>query len=86
MKTARIIVLTIALGAGGIAAAESDIGLGRAVSPSDLQWQTWPTATTGNSFFRGNARPDAAIQIGNVVRHGVPNSTTTMKLSKGRPI
>jgi pilus assembly protein CpaB len=85
MNTARIIVLTIALGAGGIAAAKSDIGLGRAVGPGDQQWQTWPEATPGNSFFRGNERPDSTIQIGNVVRYGVPNSTTTLKLSKGRP-
>jgi pilus assembly protein CpaB len=86
MNTARIIVLTIALGAGGIAAAKFDIGLGRAVGPGDLQRQSWPEPTASNSFFRGNERPDSTIQIGNVVRYGVPNSTTTLKLSKGRPI
>ena len=67
MNTARIVVLTIALGAGGVAAylasgtdkqtaavepavqlptvdvlvARSDIGLGQALKPGDLQWQTW---------------------------------------------
>ena len=66
MNTARIVVLAVALGAGGIAAylasgsdnkpapvapvaqlptidvlvAKSDIGLGQAVKPEDMQWQT----------------------------------------------
>ena len=90
MNTARIVVLTIAVGAGGIAAylasgsdnnkpvaaepvtqlqtvdvlvAKSDIGLGQSVKPEDLQWQTWPAATAGNSFIRRNERPEATTQI-----------------------
>src|ERR1700716_91424 len=95
MYTARIVVLTIALNAGGVAAylasgsdnkslqtepvvqlrtadvlvARSDIGLGQSVAPEDLQWQTWPDATTSNSFIRRNERPDATTQIvGSIAR------------------
>jgi Flp pilus assembly protein CpaB len=90
MNTARIVVLTIAVGAGGVAAylasgsdnkpapaepvaqmptvdvlvAQSGIGLGQAVKPEDLQWQTWPATTASNSFIRRNERPDATTQIG----------------------
>src|ERR1700738_1759789 len=89
MYTARIVVLTIALGAGGIAAylargfddqspptepvvqlptvgvlvAKADIGLGKSVTPDDLQWQPWPTATASGSFIRRTERPDAPTQI-----------------------
>src|SRR5579864_1342569 len=94
MNTARIVVLTIAVGAGGIAAylasgsdkpaptvpvaqlptvdvlvAKSDIGLGQSVKPEDLQWQTWPAATTSNNFIRRSEHPDAANQIvGSIAR------------------
>jgi pilus assembly protein CpaB len=95
MNTARIVVLTIAVGAGGVAAylasgsdnkpapaepvaqmptvdvlvAKSDIGLGQAVKPEDLQWQTWPAATASNSFIRRTERPDATTQIvGSIAR------------------
>jgi pilus assembly protein CpaB len=93
MNTARIMVLTIAVGAGGVAAylasgsdkpppppvaqlqtvdvlvAKSDIGLGQAVTPEDVQWQTWPAATASNSFIRRNERPDATTQIaGSIAR------------------
>src|SRR3979490_1386460 len=88
MNKARIVVLTVAVGAGGIAAylasgsdkpaptapvaqlqtvavlvAKADIGLGQAVTPEDMQWQTWPAATASNSFIRRNERPDATSQI-----------------------
>src|SRR3978361_1498137 len=87
MNTARIVVLTIAIGAGGIAAylasgsdkppsepivqlptvdvlvAKSDIGLGKSLTPDDLQWQTWPTATASGSFIRRTERPEAPTQI-----------------------
>jgi pilus assembly protein CpaB len=88
MNTARIVVLTIAIGAGGVAAylasgsdnkppagpvaqlptvdvlvAKGDIGLGKSVTPDDLQWQTWPTATASGSFIRRTERPDAQTQI-----------------------
>src|SRR5476649_510330 len=94
MKTARIVVLGIALSAGAVAAylasgadkavvpepiaqlptvdvlvAKSDIGLGQAVGPDDVQWQTWPAATASNNFIRRTDRPDATAQIaGSIAR------------------
>ena len=134
MNIARIVVLTIALSAGGVAAylasgsdngkpalaaptanlqtvdvlvAKSDIGLGQTVNPENLQWQSWPAGASSNNFIR---RTDRARQTGtlslalrsiadiniaenkpdqdqspkrgdsvNVVRYGVPSSTTTQK-------
>ena len=88
-------VLTIAVGAGGVAAylasgsddkpapaapaaqlqtvdvlvAKSDIGLGQTVTPADMVWQTWPTASASNTFIRRNERPDATTQIaGSIAR------------------
>ena len=97
MNTARIVVLTIAVGAGGIAAylasgsgskplptepvaqlqtmdvlvAKSDIGLGQAVAPENLPWQTWPAATDDQAL-----KGDDSV---NVVRYGVSSPTTTQK-------
>src|SRR5450631_2179434 len=93
MNTARIVVLIIALGAGGVAAylasgsdkaptapvaqlqtvdvlvAKSDIGLGQAVTPGDVQWQTWPAATASNNFIRRNDRPEATKDVaGSIAR------------------
>src|SRR6202171_3720395 len=96
MNIARIVVLTIALSAGGVAAylvsasdnkpaapvepvahlqtvdvlvAKSDIALGQTVTQADMQWQTWPAATAGNTFIRRNERPDATNQIeGSIAR------------------
>src|ERR1700712_1518507 len=95
MKTARLVVLAIAISAGGVAAylasgsepkapapepvaqlptvdvlvAKSDIGLGQAVGPDDVQWQTWPSATASSNFIRRSDRPDATAQIaGSVAR------------------
>ena len=86
MKAARIVVLSVALAAGGIAAllagrsekpapvkqqaaptiaavdvlvAKSDIGTGQTVSPSDLNWQAWPTSAATGNFIRRSERPDA---------------------------
>src|ERR1700676_1723260 len=95
MNTARIVVLMVALSAGGVAAylargsaaapppaepvaqlptadvlvAKSDIGLGQAVRPEDLQWQTWPAATASSNFIRRNERPEATTEIaGSIAR------------------
>src|SRR3954467_2838039 len=95
MKTARIVVLAIAVGAGGIAAylasgsdnkpapvapvaqlptvdvleAKPDIGLGQSVKPEDLQWQTWPAATTSSTFIRRNERAEATREVaGSIAR------------------
>jgi hypothetical protein len=143
MYTARIVVLTIALGAGGGAAylasgsdnrplpaepaaqlqtldvlvARSGIGLGLSVKPEDMQWQSWPAATASSTFIRRGEHPDLTNQVAgsiartqrsgalalrsivdvnmvenrtddqaakrgeivNVVRYGIPSSTTTQK-------
>ena len=94
MNIARIVVLTIALCAGGVAAylvsgsdkpppsapvaqlqtvdvlvAKADIGLGQAVTPGDVQWQTWPASTASNNFIRRSERPDAAKDVaGSIAR------------------
>jgi pilus assembly protein CpaB len=95
MNTARVVVLAVALGAGGIAAylasgsdnkpapaepvvqlptidvlvAKSDIGLGQALKPEDMQWQTWPAANASATFIRRGDRPDAANQMaGSIAR------------------
>ena len=96
MNTARIVVLTIAIGAGGIAAylasgsdnqpaapaapvaqvstvdilvAKNDIGLGQAVKPEDMQWQSWPTASASNSFISRVSRAEAMREVtGSIAR------------------
>ncbi len=93
MNTARIVVLTIAVAAGGVAAylasgsddrqapaapvaqlqtvdvlvAKVDIGLGQSLKPDDLQWQSWPASSAGNTFIRRTERPDATTQVANSV-------------------
>ena len=87
MKSARIVVLAVAIGAGGLAAllagrsekppevapqvalpetvdvlvARNDIPMGTAMSPGDIQWQSWPASAATGNFIRKNARP-AAIE------------------------
>ena len=93
MNTARIVVLTIAVGAGGIAAylasgsenappeptmqlqtaevlvAKSEIGLGKSLTPEDVEWQVWPAATTNAGFLRRSERPQADTQVlGSIAR------------------
>lgn len=97
MNTARIVVLTIAVGAGGVAAylasgsdpkpepvaapvapqiettdvlvARGDIALGQTISPDDMQWQSWPSATASSSFIRRNERSDAQTAlVGSIAR------------------
>jgi pilus assembly protein CpaB len=49
--------------------AKSDIGLGQALTPNDLQWQSWPASTAGSTFIRRNDRPDATTQlVGSIAR------------------
>src|SRR5690348_10125932 len=95
MNIARVVVLIIALSAGGVAAylargtdekpqatpepvaqlpttevlvAKSDIGLGQAVKPEDLQWQPWPASAVGNLISRSN-RAEAVKEIaGSIAR------------------
>ena len=95
MNIARVVVLTIALSAGGVAAylaresgekpraaepvaqlptieilvAKSDIGLGQAVKPEDLQWQTWPASTTSGNLINRAGKADAVKEIaGSIAR------------------
>jgi pilus assembly protein CpaB len=104
MKPARLIVLFIAIAAGGIAAllagrsdqappppapvvqletadvlvANAEIGMGSAVSPQDLRWQTWPAAAAGASFIKKGDRPDAIDQLA--------GSIARVPFSDGEPI
>jgi pilus assembly protein CpaB len=104
MKAAQIIVLGIALAAGGVAAvlvgrsdkgpppepkvvqletvdvlvANADIGMGRALSAQELQWQSWPAAAGGSHFVRKSDRPDAIEQLA--------GSITRAPFSQGEPI
>ena len=49
--------------------AKSDIGLGQAVKPDNLQWQSWPSATASSLLIRRDNRPDAATQVaGSIAR------------------
>jgi len=85
MKAARLVVLTVAIAAGGIAAllagrsekspevkeplakvdtidvlvARSDIPMGAAVSPGEVQWQAWPASAATGNFIRKSDRPQA---------------------------
>jgi pilus assembly protein CpaB len=93
MKAARILVLAVALAAGGAAAfligsdeekkpeappvaqlettdvliAKSDIGMGTAISSQDLQWQAWPSATTGESYITKKDKPSAIEELGGAI-------------------
>ena len=86
MKAARLVVLTVAIAAGGVAAmlagrsesppepkpeqqskietvdvliARADIGMGQAVSPQDIEWQSWPASASTGNFIKKSDRPDA---------------------------
>src|SRR3954469_13502889 len=96
MKAARILVLGIALAAGGAAAylvsgdgepkpeappapvveqlptvdvliAKGDIGMGTAVTSQDLQWQAWPSATTGDSYITKKDKPSALQELAGAI-------------------
>jgi pilus assembly protein CpaB len=97
MKAARVVVLGIALAAGGLAAflaggfggsapppppppapqiataevlvAAKDVGIGAALTPDDLQWQTWPATAVNAAFISKKDHPDAIQQyVGGIVR------------------
>jgi pilus assembly protein CpaB len=52
-----------------ILVARTDIGLGQAVKPDDLQWQTWPAATASASFMRKDSNADAIKDVtGSIAR------------------
>jgi len=43
--------------------AKSDIGTGQTVSPSELQWQPWPTSAATGNFIRRKDQPDALEKL-----------------------
>jgi pilus assembly protein CpaB len=52
-----------------ILVAKSDIGLGQAVKPEDLQWQTWPASATGNNLINRASRAEAIAEFaGSIAR------------------
>jgi len=90
MKFSRLIVLGIALGAGGLSAylaggsmtpapapkvavpkietvdvliAKTDIPVGRAIKPGDIEWQAWPAKYASRRFIRKPEHTDASQQI-----------------------
>ena len=93
MKAARIVVLSVAIAAGGVAAllagrspklpevkpvapkvetvdvlvAKSDIPMGQALSPGDVQWQAWPPSASSGNFIRKNSRPKAIEDLAGMV-------------------
>lgn len=94
MKAARIVVLSVAIAAGGVAAllagrsskppevkpvaapkvetvdvlvAKSDIPMGQALSPGELQWQAWPPSASSGNFIRRNSRPKAIEDLAGMV-------------------
>jgi len=97
MNIARLVVLAIALSAGGVAAylargtdkssqppaepvanlptveilvAKSDIGLGQAVKPEDLQWQAWPAATANSNLIDRASKAEAINELaGSIARN-----------------
>lgn len=95
MKAARIVVLGVAIAAGGVAAllagrsekppevkpeavkvdtvdvlvARSDIPMGQALSPGDVQWQAWPASAASGNFIRKTNNPQAIENLaGQIVR------------------
>jgi pilus assembly protein CpaB len=43
--------------------AKSDIGTGQTVSPSEMQWQPWPTSAATGNFIRRKDQPDALEKL-----------------------
>ena len=46
-----------------ILVARNDIGIGRAVTAGDIQWQAWPAAAANSQFIRRPERPAAMSEI-----------------------
>ena len=104
MKAARLVVLGVAIAAGGLAAllagggdeqppapapvaqietvdvlvAQRDIGMGHSVSPGDLKWQVWPTASAGPNMIRKTDKPNAMEELSGSIARGT--------FSTGEPI
>jgi len=94
MNIASIVVPTIALNAGGVAAYlasgwDSKPAASETVAPGDRQWQYWPAPATNNAFIRGNICLDAtARSAGSIARALVAagEPMTKQKRPEGRTI
>jgi pilus assembly protein CpaB len=94
MKAARLVVLSVAIAAGGVAAllagrsekapelkpdpvakidtvdilvARSDVSMGQALSPGDIQWQAWPASAASGNFIRKNNQPQAIENLSGLI-------------------
>src|ERR1700760_4988712 len=47
--------------------AKGDIGMGTAISAQDLQWQAWPSATTGDSYITKKDKPGAVEELAGAI-------------------
>ncbi|HEY4773877.1 MAG TPA: Flp pilus assembly protein CpaB, partial [Xanthobacteraceae bacterium] len=47
--------------------AKTDIAVGQALAPQDLQWQRWPAASASAAFVRRNERPDAPGELAGTI-------------------
>ena len=47
--------------------ARSDIPMGQAMSPGDVQWQTWPASASTGNFIRKNNRPQAIEDLAGMI-------------------
>jgi pilus assembly protein CpaB len=97
MKAARLVVLGVAIAAGGLAAllagggsdekapppapvvqietvdvlvAQKDIGMGHSITPGDMKWQMWPTASAGPGMIRKTDKPNAMEEFNGAVVRG----------------
>ena len=46
-----------------ILVAKSDIAMGQALSPGDMQWQAWPASAASGNFIRKTDRPNAIEKL-----------------------
>jgi pilus assembly protein CpaB len=47
--------------------AKGEIGIGQAVSPQELTWQTWPASSAGPNFIRQSTRPGAMEELSGAI-------------------
>src|SRR5476651_1456964 len=47
--------------------AKGDIGMGTAISSQDLQWQAWPSATTGDSYITKKDKPGTIEELSGAI-------------------
>jgi len=68
-KTAAVHDAAPQLATVDVLVARSEIRLGQAVKPDNLQWQSWPAATASGLLIRRDNRPDATSEVaGSIAR------------------